>query len=320
MKTVIAEKKLATGEGARVVLIVPPEEDGLRGMYEVSAEWKHYYNRAMIEGHDQFIEDRVFIAEVEGVPAARLWYGWSKRTLRGNYGNIFTNYAHRKRGLLNFLLECFKADFDASPAQMLCCHASGWRIPVYEKFGFHVLHGNVENDAMGIVKPEFGSCRQLMNRLYADCTVAKLRDGDCGDQFDCDKCLVYTDAMWRRTRPFVFAGDQNSDYMTSLNRVLEKKGVIAVAENAAGAIVGYASAIVNPSWTGAFLNWRNHPNVNRKDVVSLLKYTIERYRAAFQFPLYAALPLSAGEAVAEAREAGFARKAELGGIGLFVGA
>ncbi len=230
MKAVIAEKKLVTGEQARVVLIVPPEEDGLRGMYEVSAEWRHYYNRAMITGHDQFIEDRVFIAEVEGVPAARLWYGWSKRTLRGNYGNIFTNYAHRKRGLLNILLECFKADYDASPAQMLCCHASGWRIPVYEKYGFHVLHGNEESDAMGIVKPELCSCRQLMNRLYADCTVTALRDGDCGDQFDCDKCLVYTDAMWQRTRTFVFAGDQNSDYMTSLNRVLEKKGVIAVAE------------------------------------------------------------------------------------------
>lgn len=317
MKAVIAEKKLATGEQARVVLIVPPEEDGLRGMYEVSAEWRHYYNRAMITGHDQFIEDRVFIAEVEGVPAARLWYGWSKRTLRGNYGNIFTNYAHRKRGLLNFLLDCFKADFGASPAQMLCCHASGWRIPVYEKYGFHVLHGNEESDAMGIVKPELGSCRQLMNRLYADCTVTALRDGDCGDQFDCDKCLVYTDTMWQCTRPFVFAGDQNSDYMTSLNRVLEKKGVIAVAENAAGGIVGYATAIINPSWTGAFLNWRNHPHVNRKNVVSLLKYTIERYRSSFQFPLYAALPLSAGEAVAEVREAGFARKAELGDVGIF---
>ena len=304
MKTVVAEKKLATGEQARIVLIVPPEEDGLRGMYEVSAEWKHYYNRAMIEGHDQFIEDRVFIAEVDGVPAARLWYGWSKRTLRGNYGNIFTNYAHRQRGLLNFLLECFKADF-------------GWRIPVYEKFGFRVLHGNEENDAMGIIKPELGSCRQLMNRLYADCIVANLRAGDCGDQFDCDKCLVYTDAMWKRARPFVFAGDQNSDYQTSLNRVLEKKGVIAVAENAAGAIVGYATAIANPSWTAAFLNWRVHPHVNRRDVVSLLKYTVEKYQASFQPPLYAALPLSSGEAVAEAREVGFSRKTELNGIGIF---
>ena len=317
MKSVIAEKTLATGEKARVVLIVPPEEDGLRGMYEVSAEWKHYYNRAMIEGHDQFIEDRVFIAEVDGVPAARLWYGWSKRSLRGNFGNIFTNYAHRKRGLLNFLLECFKEDFDASPAQMLCCHASGWRIPIYEKFGLHVLHGNTESDAMGIVKPELGSCKQFMNRLYADCAVARLRDGDCGDQFDCDKCLVYTDAMWGRARPFVFAGEQNSDYMTCLNRVLEKKGVIAVAENAAGAIVGYAAAIVNPSWTAAFLNWRNHPNVNYKDVVSLLKYTTEKYHSVFQLPLYAALPLSAGSAVAEAREAGFSMKTKLGEIGIF---
>lgn len=50
MKTVIAEKKLATGEQARVVLIVPPEEDGLRGMYAVGTEWRHYYNRAMIVG------------------------------------------------------------------------------------------------------------------------------------------------------------------------------------------------------------------------------------------------------------------------------
>ncbi len=317
MKTVIAEKKLATGEQARVVLIVPPEEDGLRGMYAVGTEWKHYYNRAMIVGHDQFIEDRVFIAEVGGVPAARLWYGWSKRTLRGNFGNIFTNYTHRRRGLLNFLLECFKKDFDASPAQMLCCHASEWRITVYEKYGLQTLHGNAVSDAMGIVKPELGSCKLYMDRLYADCGVAKLRDGDCGDQFDCDKCLVYTDAMWWGARPFVFAGDQNRDYMTSLNRVLEKKGVIAVAENTAGAIVGYAAAIVNPSCTAAFLNWRNHPNVSRQDVVSLLKYTVEKYRAAFQLPVYAALPLSAGEAVAEAQEAGLAMKTELNGIGIF---
>ena len=178
MKTVIAEKKLATGEQARVVLIVPPEEDGLRGMYAVGTEWKHYYNRAMIVGHDQFIEDRVFIAEVDGVPAARLWYGWSKRTLRGNFGNIFTNYTHRRRGLLNLLLECFKKDFDASPAQMLCCHASEWRIPVYEKYGLQTLHGNAVSDAMGISSSQ--------NLAHANCTwTASMRTAmlpSCGTE------------------------------------------------------------------------------------------------------------------------------------------
>ena len=43
----------------------------------------------------------------------------------------------------------------------------------------------------------------------------------------------------------------------------------------------------------------------------------EKYRAAFQLPLYAALPLSAGSAVSEAREAGFSMKTELNGIGIF---
>ena len=317
MKKVVAEKRLANGELAQVVLITPPEEDGLRGLYEITAEWKPYYERAMLKDQNQFIEDRLFIAEVDGVPAARLWYAWSKRTLHGNYGNIFTNHAHRQRGLLKMLLECFRPDFDASPAKMLCCHASSWRIPVYEKFGLYTLHGDEQNDAMGIIKPELGTCRQYMNRLYADCTVANLRDGNCGDQFDCDKCLVYTDAMWQRTRPFVFAGDQNKDYQSSLNRVMDGLGVIAVAENRAGAIVGYASAIVNPSGTAAFLNWRNHPYVSRKDVVSLLKYTIEKYQAAFSQPLCAALPLDNGEAAAEAREAGFARQMKLGGIALY---
>lgn len=317
MKKVLAEKQLATGERAQVVLIIPPDEDGLRGMYEVTAEWKHYYNRAMIAGHDSFIEDRVFIAEVNGTPAARLWYAWSKRSLLGNYGNIFTNNAHRQRGLLNMLLECFKPDFDASPAKMLCCHASGWRMPVYGKYGFQSLHGNDNSDAMGIIKPELGSCRQLMNRLYADCTIAKLRDGDCGDQFDCDKCLVYTDAMWGHTRPFVFAGDQNQDYQSSLNRVLEGKGVIAVAENKVGAVVGYASAIQNPTCTAAFLNWRNHPYVSRKDVVSLMKYTIDRYQTAFACPLCVCLPLDNGEAAAEAREAGFTRQFQFGKVALY---
>ena len=177
-----------------------------------------------------------------------------------------------------------------------------------------LIFGTANDRAAGKVVPMSGAPVAGINKGeitgLADVPVG-------GDQFDCDKCLVYTDAMWQRTRPFVFAGDQNSDYMTSLNRVLEKKGVIAVAENAAGGIVGYATAIINPSWTGAFLNWRNHPHVNRKDVVSLLKYTIERYRSSFQFPLYAALPLSAGEAVAEVCEAGFARKAELGDVGIF---
>jgi len=287
----IAERKLANGKTARVARIVPPEADGLRGLYCVSPEWNLYYNRAMSPGHSEYIEDRLFIAEIDGAPLARLWYAWSKRTFHGNYGNIYTNPAHRQQGLLNFLLDCFKPDFDASPAQMLCCSASGYRIPVYEKYGFKVLHGNREHDAMGILKPELGSFDEYTARLYADKSVAKVRAGNPGDQFDCDKCLVYTREMWGAPviKASIFAGDDIGSFQTVINRVLAGHGTCSVAENAGGSILGYASALYNGSGTAAFVTLCKHPSMNVDEAGKLVSDAVASYRGSFDRPLFAAI-------------------------------
>lgn len=285
MKEVIAERRLKSGELARVVRITAPEIDGMRSLYEISSDWIPYYIRAMIKGHSEYIVDKLFYAEIDGAPVARLWYAWSKRSLHGNYGNIYTNYAHRQKGLLNFLLDCYKPDFDASPAKMLCCSASGYRIPVYEKYGFNVLHGNHDADAMGTLKPELGTFAEYTSKLYADCTVTLFREGNVGDQFDCDKCLVYTDAMWKKPFGFAFAGDNVGNFQGAINKVVANAGTCSVAENAAGAIVGYASALINPSGTAGFVNYCAYPTVSMDDKVKLIRHAVDAFTAKYKQPL-----------------------------------
>lgn len=291
MIDVVNESFLKDGAPVRVVRVIPPDKDGLRGLYEVSAEWRVYYDRAMLTGHSQYIEDRVYLAELKGTPVARLWFAWSKRTLNGNFGNIFTNPAHRRRGLLNLLLACFKKDFDACPAKMLCCSASGYRITTYEKFGLNTINGNPEADTMAILKPELGRFADYEKAAYDNCKTARIRDGNPGDQFDCDKFLALTKPVWQNPacNSVVFAGDNAPDFQSAINRELAGLGRTAVAENANGFITGFAYVIKNNSATAPFLTIKTHPDMPEDDAAKLVAYTIRRYRESTHGTIFACI-------------------------------
>ena len=284
MKEIMGSVRLTDGAEAVIVRYIPPDDDGGRGLYAVSHEWNTYYKRAFFSGHNEYIEDRVYYAEVDGFPAARLWFAWSKRTFHGNFGNIYTNPGQRRRGLLNALLAVYREEFAASPAKMLCCSASGYRIPLYMRYGLRTLHGDMEHDAMCAIKPEYGSFAEYARNAYRDTHAAKIRGGDPGDQFDCDKFFILTDPMWQTPEwPFVMGSVQS--FQAALNRELDAGGATAVAENAAGFVTGYAAAVADPPScagyvppaTAGWINFHAFPDMPVDEAAALVGHAAKRF-------------------------------------------
>ena len=56
--------------------------------------WRQYYRNAF-EGKGA--ADHLFLAEINGVFAARAWYAYSRRSGYGNFGNVYTEVPFRRR-------------------------------------------------------------------------------------------------------------------------------------------------------------------------------------------------------------------------------
>ena len=132
----VADKVLATGETLRIWHWKAPEEmpqryfsyilasfAGLGGLANFYGSGWASYIRATCEGKEYpAIKDHWFIADVDGISAGRLWFAYSPKTGRGNFGNIATEPNYRKRGILKELLKTFKAEADkCDDMRMLNC-------------------------------------------------------------------------------------------------------------------------------------------------------------------------------------------------------
>lgn len=200
--------------------------------------WRLYNLHAFDGKNAPEIEDVFYFAEVNGEVAARLWFGFAPGNGFGNFGNVFTAEKFRRRGILRRLMAHFAKDFQASSAMCLSCDVgSEYVARTYGDYGFRLLFGgNV--GPMAIVKPECGDFPALEGRFLGDAVPVRFRPGTVGDQFMVDKFLHYCAKVYRRSP----AADL--DYRCCMLECRHGNGMVAVAENTAGAPVGFA-------WAGA---------------------------------------------------------------------
>lgn len=252
------EKILPSGEKLRILRLITPEKtperivryliaslgyDSYRQYVPELSYWRLYYREALAGNFADDVTDHLYLAEVNGELAARMWFAYSRRTLRGNFGNVFTEPEFRRRGLMSELLRICMADFTASPARMLCC-ASGSEAAVraYAERGFQLIYGG-KTGPLAIVKN--GDFAEEAARVYDGDTVPSIiREGTVGDQFDCDKFLFYCDNVYRGNR-HIRRGVAAllPDFRTVYQECLSGNGKVFVAENSRGAITGYAFAV-----------------------------------------------------------------------------
>lgn len=234
--------------------------------------WRLYYRESMAGHSADQIVDSIYFAEVDGEFAGRLWFGYSRQNGYGNFGNVFTEPEFRQRGIMSEMLRPCVADFMASPAKLLAC-ATGNPVAAasYVKHGFEVIYGGACGP-MALLKPELGRFTPYEQQQFSGHRIARVRAGVCGDQFACDKFLAYASGVWKRPHSLrVGPGSRISDYRIAFQETLSGNGVVTVAEDEGGVIVGYAFALTLDGMQ--VLDFRLHPNY-MADGASLLRETL----------------------------------------------
>ena len=250
--------------------------DSFRKFVHDQTYWRLYY-RTACEGEGAI--DHLYLAEVDGTFAARVWFAYSPTSGFGNFGNVYTEPEFRRLGLMNELMVYCVRDFLASPAKLLCCATGNqYAAASYRKHGFQMTYGG-ETGMMHIINPRYGSHFSDLEKLCFDGSpVVKVRPGTPGDQFDCDKFLVHTSAMRGKGRGTAGPDAYVSEYRVAWQDHKMGSAVTAVAENAKGTVVAYAYAV--KAFGRNCLNFTVHPD-NTGDVKELLQFTAAEFRKLF---------------------------------------
>lgn len=250
--------------------------DSFRKFVHDQNYWRLYY-RTAFEGEGAI--DHLYLAEVDGTFAARVWFAYSPTSGFGNFGNVYTEPEFRRLGLMNELMVYCVRDFLASPAKLLCCATGNqYAAASYRKHGFQMTYGG-ETGMMHIINPRYGSHFSDLEKLCFDSSpVVKVRPGTPGDQFDCDKFLVHTSAMRGKGRGTAGPDAYVSEYRVAWQDHKMGSAVTAVAENAKGTVVAYAYAV--KAFGRNCLNFTVHPD-NTGDVKELLQFTAAEFRKLF---------------------------------------
>ena len=309
---VMLEKTLSSGEKLRILRFVTPEEiperiirywiaslrfDTYRLYVSSISYWRLYFREVFAGNFAGETVDHIYIAEVNGEYAARMWFAYSQKTLHGNFGHVFTEPAFRKRGLMGELLKICLEDFKQSPATMICC-ASGSEsvVRAYVNHGFELIYGGTTGPLALMKDGTFESVTaKLFDPAGGKCII---REGMIGDQFECDKVLAYSKNVYLGKRN-LRRGIANliPDFCTAYQEMLSGNGKVFVAENEHGAITGYAYAL-NFCGNGIFdFTWNG-------DYASEIPDLLRKTAASVDFPVVLALDPDDKEKIELARKAG----------------
>lgn len=238
--------------------------------------WRLYY-RAAFDGEGAV--DHLYIAEVDGTFAARVWFAYDPVSGYGNFGNVFTEPEFRRMGLMSELLPYCVQDFYDSPAKLLCCGTGNqFAAASYRKCGFQMTYGG-ETGLMHIIDPKAGAhFSDLEKAAFDGSKVQRVRVGTAGDQFPCDKFLVYTSALHGTPRGTSGPDSYVSDYRTVWQDHKNGNAVTAVAENGTGTVCAYAYAV--KAFGRNCLNFTVHPD-NTGDIKELLDLTVSEFRKLY---------------------------------------
>ncbi|MBQ7206394.1 MAG: hypothetical protein IJS01_01215 [Lentisphaeria bacterium] len=183
----------APGEWYRYICTSLGTADPHGHPYSVSC-WRSYWHDAMRGAYSSLLENRLYLAVVDGRIAGRLWYAWSRRTLRGNFGCVYTEPEFRKLGIMRILVGCAVPEMLDTPCRIFCCNTGKpWVAKVYIDAGFRGIH---EPDRGPLALTRSGTWHEHAEAAHAGSEISAIRPGDVADQFDCDKFLTYTPFIW----------------------------------------------------------------------------------------------------------------------------
>jgi GNAT superfamily N-acetyltransferase len=142
MQEILGAVTLCNKENMLVKVITPPAEEyveKLAHFLEHKGDNCLRDIRQRLRGdYADICVDKYFIGEINGQIAGQLWYGYADTGINiANFGHVYTEPAHRKKGISDHLMEYFLEDFHSSPvAVAICGTGSPWVARIYMKHGF----------------------------------------------------------------------------------------------------------------------------------------------------------------------------------------
>ncbi len=297
--SILLQETLADGRALRVLRFVSPVDpvpedivryvigslgfDSYNKYIQAQAYWRSWY-RESFDGLLEGVASHLYVAEVDGEYAARLWFAYSRENGLGNFGNAFTEPRFRRQGLMGRLMTSCMADFKAAAAARLLCCASGNKFAVasYVKHGFRVIYGG-ETGALACTRRPGEDFFSIERDLFADAALASIRPGRPADQFITDKLIGYTrpvlDGLGVRRGPAATV----PEFRVARIEAEIGNGVVNVACNAAGTVTGHAFALA--SGGAGILDFTVHAS-SLPDVPELLKATAIGFHAIHNMDLF----------------------------------
>ena len=265
------------------------------------AYWRSWY-RESFEGRLGGVASHLYLAEVDGVLAARVWFAYAREGGFGNFGNVYTETAYRRLGLLGELMAACMADFDAArDARILCCWGGDpHAVRTYLKHGFRLTYGG-ETGFLERTRRPGDDFFSIEREVFADARLASIRPGAPADQFVADKFIAHTEPVLRGLGARRGPAAAVPEFRVARIEAEIGNGVVNVACNAAGTVTGHCFALA--SGGAGLLDFTAHA-ASLPDVPELIRATAEAFHRERDMELlFHAFPEDA-EKIAAVKSAG----------------
>ena len=268
----LGQVTLKSGEDMVITMVEPPQPD----YAERLCQFLEHKGPSSFRGIKQRLDgryahhcvDRYFVGEIAGAIAGQVWYGLPRHgTGVGNFGHVYTEPVHRRKGIATELVRVTVEDFRRQEdATCLLCSAGPDAAKVYERFGFEFVTPGSERGPMALLSPRIASSfAELDERYFAPGLTVQVREGHIGDRHDCDRMLDFSKGMnalrqrWHRA----FIADRVPSFIDALFYVEDGRGIATVIANSEGRIMGYAFVLdLGSSHESGFkvMDFVIHPN------------------------------------------------------------
>jgi len=247
--TSVGDVRLRTGETMAIKIVEPPQDDyaeRLCHFLEHKSDNSFRGIRQRLYGkYVQHCIDRYFVGEIGGQIVGQVWYGLPRSgTGVGNFGHVYTEPAHRKKGISTELVRVVADDFlRAGNGTCLLCSAGEVAAKIYARFGFEFIVPGATSGPMALINKRAASDFADLDEAYFEAGLeVKVREGHIGDRHDCDRMLDFSRGMneLRKRWHMAFVSRQVPSFMDALFCVEDGKGIVTVIESSKGSILGYA--------------------------------------------------------------------------------
>jgi len=238
---------LRNGEAMSVKLVIPPASDyadKLVHFLEHKGDGALRSIRQRLRGdYAGICVDKYFVGEIAGRIAGQLWYGYARSgTGIANFGHVYTEPEHRKKGITHELMAAFREDLDASPVRaVLCGTGRPWVAAIYAKYGFRpVLEGAPAGALALLTKTAPASFAAFEEEYFRAGQAVSVVPGTMAHRHDVDKLLKDAFLIRGEPRQRLAMASHVDSFRTACFMVEDDRGLTTVAKTANGAVVGWS--------------------------------------------------------------------------------